>query len=259
MHAFVFPRRFLSGRLYLGMILVLGVITIAQADDVAQKARTLADEWHDAVVTLKIVLEMHEYENKVEVMGTIIEENGLCVVSLSSFDPSSTQYGYETEVKIKDVKIIRSDGSELPAAIVLRDKDLDLAFVRPSEKPADKLKAVDLKNNTEVEIMEQILLLSRLGSMSGYAPYLSLCRVQSVVKKPRTFYVPDFIGILSGLGTPAFTLDGEVVGILLLRVTQAQASGMGDIFGGIRDMGVLPIILPAEEILNVAKHIPADE
>lgn len=241
------------------LLCLLLISTMVYADEAARRARTVADEWHDAVVTLKIVLEMNEYENKVEVMGTIIEETGLCVVSLSSFDPSSTQYGYDTEVKVKDIKIIHSDGREVPAAIVLRDKDLDLAFVRPLEKPTGTVVAVNLEEDASVEAMEQVLLLSRLGSMSGYAPYLSLCRVQSVVKKPRTFYVPDFIGILSGLGTPAFTLDGKVVGVLLLRVTQAQTSGMGDIFGGIRDMGVLPIILPAAEILNVAKHIPVNE
>ena len=42
------------------------------------------------------------------------------------------------------MKILLDDGTEVPAEIVLRDKDLDLAFIRPKAKPASPMTSVDL-------------------------------------------------------------------------------------------------------------------
>ena len=42
------------------------------------------------------------------------------------------------ETEVNDIKILLEDGAEVPAEIVLRDKDLDLAFIRPKAKPAHR-------------------------------------------------------------------------------------------------------------------------
>lgn len=228
-------------------------------DPVGATARALASEWQDAIVGVKIVLEVFEYESKIEVIGTIVDASGLAVISLSSIDPGSLQYGSESETKIKDVKITLADATEIPAEVVLRDRDLDLAFVRSVQPMNDGLKAVDLESSIVPDLAEQICILSRLGSVSGYAPHVSLYRVQAIITKPRLFYVPDFMAVLSGLGTPAFSLDGSILGIMLMRLTTADAQGMGEVFGGIRSMGVIPVILPAKDIQKALQHVPARE
>jgi hypothetical protein len=250
----------LRGLLY--TVIIAGQILFNSAlygDTVAEVTRELALEWQDAVVGVKVVLESFDYENKIEVVGTVVDESGLVVISLSSIDPGSLHYGSESETKIKDVKIMPADATEIPAEIVLRDSDLDLAFVRSLEPVKNGLKAIDLDDSIEPDLADQICILSRLGSSSGYAPHVSLCRVQAVISKPRTFYVPDFMAVLSGLGTPVFALSGKVLGIMLMRIALSEGQSMGEVFGGMRSMGVLPVILPADDINKAIQHIPARE
>jgi len=231
-------------------------INFIHADEAAEAARKIVEERQDAVVMIKVVLEMHDYENKAEVLGTIIDPSGLVILSLSSIDPSAMTFGLDSKTKIKSVKLLLSDGTEVPAKIVLRDRDLDIAFLRPTEKIEGKIDWIDLKKNCRPDMMEQVVLISRLGSVAGYTPYASICRIQAIVEKPRMLYVPGFSGIFGGLGIPAFNLSGESVGILLLKVTNPTRLDMGGIGGGIQSMGMLPVILPAEEILDAASHVP---
>ena len=73
----------------------------------------------------------------------MVDPSGLTVLALSACDPSEmyqrmmaeqgSQYKLETEVT--DLKILLDDGTELPAEIVLRDKDLDLALSGPRASP----------------------------------------------------------------------------------------------------------------------------
>lgn len=240
------------------MLIVLWfVVMTASADEPARAAREIINKWQDVVITVKIVIEMQEYENKTEAFATIIDSSGLAVLSLSMVDPGSMTWSDmpDTRIasKIKDIKMIMSDGNEAPAKIVLRDEDLDLVFIQPTEKSIKSLPALDLKNNAKIDIMDQIVILARLGEVTGYVPTASLCRIQAIVKKPRTFYLSDFTEALSGLGAPAFSLDGKVVGILLLRIAKSKTIS-ANIFSAMG--GMMPIILPAEEVLDVAEKIP---
>lgn len=228
----------------------------AWADEEAKETREIINKWQDVVITVKLVVEMYESENNIEVLATIIDSSGLAVLSLSSFDHSSMGFGSDAsrvEIKVKDVKMFIPDGDEISAKIVLRDRDLDLAFVCPIDKLDKAIPALDLTEHGKLDIMDQVLILSRLGKFAGYVPLASLGRIHAVIKKPRVLYLPGLDGFVSGLGTPVFSLDGEVVGILLLRVTRTQGFGAGDMFGGIGGIGTVPIILPAEEILEVVK------
>ena len=60
------------------------------------------------------------------------------------------------------------------------------------------------------------------------------------------------------LGAPVFTLDGEVVGILVLRTIRASSSGMMGMMGmmgGGGDNAVM-IVMPAGDVLEVAAQAP---
>src|SRR2546422_5707095 len=132
--------------------------------------------------------------------------------------PRSTLFPYTT--------LFRSDdGAEIPAEIVLRDKDLDLAFIRPKTKPASPMPAVDLNKSVPAKVLDQVITLNRLGRAAGRAHSASVERISAVVQKPRTFYIPDSTMTTTGLGSPAFTPDGTLVGLVVMRTISGKGGG----------------------------------
>jgi S1-C subfamily serine protease len=236
------------------MCLLLGVGLLTNwvwADEVAEQSKKVIEKRQDAVISVKIIIEVYESERKLEALGTVIHESGLTLVSMSSMDPGAMFSSGMSETKVKDVTMIMPDMEEIPAKVVLRDQDLDIVFIEPSEKLKKKLIAIDLSDNSEPEMLDQVVALSRLGSSGGYAAAVSIMRIQSIITKPRTMYMADPLKVfVSGLGTPAFSLDGKVIGMLLLRVSKTQ-EGISDELRGIGGFPSLPIILPVSEILDV--------
>lgn len=236
-----------------GSVVVFLLTVAARAESEIAAARELIEKWQAAVVNVKIVSEQYEYESKVEVFGTVVDSTGLTVLSLTRSDPAGAgMWEANADRKIKDVKMIRADGSEIACDIVLRDEELDLLFIRPSMPVKKKLPCVDLKNSAALKLLDEILVIARLGETAGYVPAVSLCRVHAVIEKPRTCYVSDFISVLSSLGAPAFSLDGRIAGILLVKITKTGAGGsdMFTEFGG-----MMPVILPAGAVREVVDRI----
>ena len=250
------------------LALVLGLACVAPpcgADELAGKGREIFNKNHQAVVTVQVVLKMSysgtakSSETRQEITGTVLDPSGLTVLALSAADPSEmyqrmmaeqgSQYKLETEVT--DVKILLDDGTELPAEIVLRDKDLDLAFVRPKSKPASPMAAADFGKSSPAQLLDEVITLNRLNSAAGRAYAASVERISAVIQKPRTFYIPDSTMTSTTLGSPAFALDGKVVGLVVMRAVNAKA-------GGSRNYreNMTSIILPAEDILKGAKQAP---
>lgn len=231
------------------------LVTPTWADEAAELSQKVLEKWQDAVITARVIIEMYESERKIEILVTVIDESGLAVLSLSSINPSSMYGAMVDETKVKDVTMILSDNEEIPANLVLRDQDLDLAFIKPIDKVEKKLTAIDIGDNTEPEILDRIVSLSRLGNTGGFAPVVSISRVQAIIKKPRTMYMIDPMkALLGGLGVPAFTLDGKIVGIALMRASKVQDIMGDELSRGMGGLPALPIILPAQEILDVMKR-----
>ena len=251
----------------LAVVVLLATVS-AVADEDAEKGRDIVERWQSSVVTVRLVMEqrvvvsgreMSKSEGKNEVTGTIIDPSGLVVVSFFSTSPNELYQQLATAMgeDSTDVKIRLPDGKELPAKIVLRDKDLDLAFIRPVEKPAEPLPAVDLSAKGTPELLDTVVVINRLGRVASWATAVYIDRIHAIAEKPRRFYVPGGMGAMeSELGCPAFTLDGKAVGILVLRVLPSGGGGMGSAFGGMSSAGMLPVILPSEDILEVAKQAP---
>ena len=57
----------------------------------------------------------------------------------------------------------------------------------------------------------------------------------------------------TALGSPAFALDGNIVGILVMR---SISSGGGPSMNNFRPDNMTSIILPAEDVLKAAKQAP---
>ena len=70
----------------------------------------------------------------------VIDPSGMAVASMTNLIPhGKTRMGtrtVEVECRVEEVKYRLSDGSELPARVVLKDEDLDLAFLA-LQKPLD--------------------------------------------------------------------------------------------------------------------------
>jgi hypothetical protein len=250
----------------------------ARADDAAKSGRAILAKYQQAVVTVKLAIKQSismggrdsKSESKTETTGTVIDPSGLTVVSLATTDPSSamkdtytramaargtdmSQFKFESE--LTDVKIVLTDGSEIPAEVVLRDKDLDLAYLRPSDKPAKPLPFVDLAKDAKAQILDEVIVVNRLNQVANRVPAISIGRIEAIVDKPRTFYVLGQSMWGYALGSPVFSLDGKLVGILFLRSAKTQTDqSSGFMFSNLNVFGMMPIILPASDIVDGAKQ-----
>ncbi len=233
----------------------------AGADEVAQKGREIFKKNQHAVVTVSEVLKIsasgssRANENKQDLTGTVVDPSGLTVLALSACDPAEIYQrmmgedsGRRIETEVTDLKILLDDGTEVPAEIVLRDKDLDLAFIRPKTKLTTPMTAIDMSKSSPVQLLDDVVTLNRLTSAAGRAYAASLERINAVIQKPRTFYIPDSNMTATTLGSPAFALDGNIVGIFVMRAMSAKASSGRNT--------PISIILPADDILKAAKQAP---
>lgn len=189
---------------------ILCTASTIQADEGAVAGRDILSKYQNAVLTVKLVIKQgmsfggrdaNKSESKSEATGTVIDPSGLTVISLTATDPSGLlgdlmggsddeDMKLKIESEVTDVKLILPDATEVPAKIVLRDKDLDLAFIRPVDKPTKPLTYIDLANDSKPKILDELIVLNRLGKVANRAPAVSLDRVESMIEKPRTFYVP---------------------------------------------------------------------
>ncbi|MEI8045072.1 MAG: serine protease [Verrucomicrobiota bacterium] len=242
-----------------------GLTSSSRADELAEKGRDIFKKNQHAVVTVQEVLKVsapgasRANEAKQELTGTVLDPSGLTVLALSACDPSemyqrmlgSDASRGRVETEISDMKILLDDGTEMPAEIVLRDKDLDLAFIRPKAKPATPMASVDMSKTSPAQVLDQVVTLNRLNSAAGRAYSASAERISAVVQKPRTFYIPDSNMTSTTLGSPAFAMDGKLVGVMVMRAVNSK----GGATRNYRD-SLTTIILPADDITKAAAQAP---
>jgi S1-C subfamily serine protease len=260
----------------------LAIVTSpAHGQDLKALGRAVFAKYRDSVVTVQLVVKSKmnfpglpagdsTREAREEATGVVIDPTGLTVVSLSSIDPMGTFQGMmgdfgggggedegfklKMESEITDVKLLTSGGNEFPAEVVLRDKDLDLAFLRPKSKPTEPLPLVDLSAGATVDILDEVIAINRLGRVAGRAYAVAIERISAVVKRPRLFYVPGGGATSSGLGSPAFTPDGRLVGIFVMRSSKSGGDALGMLSA--QGTGMTIILLPAEDIRKTAAQVP---
>ena len=232
----------------------------AQGPDAVAAARKLYEEKQDSLVVVLAVASIQAsaggqtapaQEQKIETLGTVIDPSGLTVISYSGIDPSAAAQGrkvrtpqgmvtLEIKVDFKEVKIRLADGTEVPANLVLTDKDLDLAFVLPDAKSDEAqgatFKPVDLAKAAKGKVLDEVIMVARLGKSRDRRPVVRIGRVAAVVKKPREFYVTS----VNAPGAPVFTAAGEIVGVAVHRMFDGKPSGT--------------VILPAADLRDSAKQ-----
>ncbi len=234
---------------------------VVAEDAPVKAARTLLDEHGKAIVHVAAVAKvtasgggrnLGSRERKIEAMGMLISKD-LVLVPYSMLDPTSLMEGrmvqgpqgpmrMTVKADFEEVKVRFADGTETPARIILKDTDLDLGFVRlePTEDDPlpEKLHTIALDGGAEAKMLEEVIVLARLGKSLDRRPMVSLDRIAAVVKRPRTFYVAR----RTMLGAPVFTVQGKLLGYCVRRVSSGE------------DASHPRVILPTADVARIAEQ-----
>lgn len=190
-------------------------------------------------------------EQKMESLATLIDAGGMAVTALSNIDPSRDYTGrelrtgsgtlrLEANTVLKEVKLILSDGIEIPSEVVMRDADLDLAFIKPREGSKElkgvKFQSLDLKDGASANVTDEVVTLGRMDEVLNRAPSVTRGQITAVTRKPREFLRASG----SALGCPTFSADGKLIGIAVSR--------------SIRGKGNHTVLIPAGDVLEIAEQ-----
>jgi len=212
--------------------------------------------WVSATVRLEISAggrSMPPQEQKLEALGTIIAKDGLTVLSLSRVDPTAALLsrmrtpGASVNVNYTEVLILMQDGTEVPAKLVLKDTDLDLAFVLPIKQKKDNEEFKDVvfshvprskKEKSKLpQALDEVVSLGKLGRNLYRQSTLRKGWVNAVIEKPRKYFVIEN----TSPGTPVFDRDGGWLGIVVYKMDRGRPTSL--------------VTLPADDIEEIAEQV----
>ena len=93
----------------------------------------------------------------------------------------------------------------------------------PTAKLDKPLIAISLGRRQPPALLDEVVVLSRLGRVGAWTPSALLQNVTAIIDKPRTFFVTEASGGGTSMGTPAFLPNGKVVGVLTLQIGRSRA------------------------------------
>lgn len=227
------------------------------ADETADLGRKVFDARKDTVVTMRIVIAMsfgaREQESEQEANATLISPDGVAVLALSAVDPLQMASDMniaddEMTSRVSSLRMILPDGSEKPAEVVLRDKDLDLAFVRLTEKPAAPLTYVDTAQTGNPQILDNVVCIMQYGRVARRSHSAFVERIEMVVEKPRLFYALGKHRDRHVVCSPVFTMADEFVGVGVMRMVSGATEPSPD--------NIMVIIVPGAQIKALMDQIP---
>ncbi|MGF1574299.1 MAG: serine protease [Sumerlaeia bacterium] len=233
--------------------------------DIREKGREVVQKHADALISVEVVSEAKfsyggqqtERESKNQVNGIALNPEGLVLVPLSELDPASLAErispGEEADftITIKSIRYILADGTEVPAKLVLRDNDLDLAFLQPEAALEKPMAAIDFSvEATAPKLLDPVMALARAGRVAGRAPLGMSGELQGVVEKPQTYYIPSSELVSSGSGVPIFNEGGQVIGVVLIRVLTGGRNVSMD-----GESPYLYVVVPNLEIFDASEQI----
>lgn len=238
----------------LGALAMLFSLTTAHADQEGQRLRAVAQKYAPSIVTVAVVISRGESGDQIELEaeGVVVDASGLVATTNTAIDPMSMRGDSEGEgggvTNVTGAKILLPSGGEVPARLVLRDKDRNLAFLRPL-RPLN-LPALPFVSAKGIAAQgDPVTLLGRLGKAGGRLPSVENARLLAVLKRPRTLYVLP-IAYLSRLGEVAFNESGQLIGLVSLRVLPSRRASFNQ-----TDQYIAAIV-PAADVWAVARQAP---
>jgi len=255
-------KRFLSYFVAVALVAPSIAVLHAASEAEATAGRALMKRYANAIVGVELVVtmkvkmgerEMPPSERKVEVNGTVISASGLTVTSLADVDP---QVAFEAMrasqanpariellgADFKEVKLRLADGTEVPGRFVLKDVDLDLAFMAP-EAGADAAKRefphVDLDDKVDGAVLDTYYYVARAPKVLQRVPLVRMTEIAGIVEKPRRFYLMTD----QALGSPLFDPQGRTLGITVQHFANGRRTGF--------------VVLPSADIAEMAKQAAA--
>jgi hypothetical protein len=245
---------------FLAASFTLPLHAASEAD--AAAGRALVKRYADAIVGVELVVtlkvkvgdrEQPPREQRIELNGTVLSADGLTVTSLAEVDPQTAFDAMRAAggsrapelvgVDFKEVKLRLADGREVPARFVLKDGDLDLAFMAPDvAADADKpsfASYVKLEDAAEGTLLGTYYYVARAPKVLQRVPLVRASEIMGIVEKPRRFYLLTD----QRLGTPVFDAKGKVLGISVQNFANGRQTGI--------------VVLPAADIAEIAKQAAA--
>lgn len=215
----------------------------------ATAGRLILRRYADAIVSVKATLSLKinvndrslpAREEAIDINGTVISPLGLTVASLSSIDP---QVSFEavrmqmsqsnvavtlSQSEIKGLRLQLADGTEIPAHLVWKNGDRDLAFIMPDKPLAGgrTFAFVNLHEAPEAAIvLGNYYHLSRLSEVMLRAAVIRPSTVIGIIERPRRMLLVSTDVTQDTLGCPVFDAQGRVLGICLRYVIDNRLRG----------------------------------
>jgi len=130
----------------------------------------------------------------------------------------------------------------VPARVVLKDVDLDLAFIAPVEDPAAVRKPfayVDLDTAAAATVLGDYYVVTRAPKALQRVPLVHVATLEGIDAKPRAVFIVANIAA----GCPVFDGGGRTLGIGLTYYANGRPAG--------------PIVMPAADVADEARQAAA--
>lgn len=152
-----------------------------------------------------------EHEEEIDEIGTIVDPAGLIVMA-GDGDSEENQY------REQQLRCVLVDGTAIPVRILLHDDDLLLTVLAPVPDPnatlAPAFSALAVLPETRAEILEDVIVLGRLGRENRHALSVAIGHIVARATQPRLFYqIFSMPPALSDYGLPVLTKDGAFLGV----------------------------------------------
>jgi S1-C subfamily serine protease len=217
----------------------------------AAAGREIVRKNADSIVSVELVVNAGagrggrgSAEQKVEVNATVISPTGLTVTSLAAIDPRVGRgrgSSDNSDSEFKEVKLRLADNTEIPAMVVLKDAELDLAFIAPlaGTGPAKVFPYLNLEDAGKAEVLGTYFDMTRLPKNMQRAPVIQVVSVLGMIERPRKLILTTD----QTLGCPVFDIKGKPLGIALAYLSNNTA--------------IQIVVVPAEDIVDMAKQAAA--